>query len=634
MAFLAPLFLAGAAAIAIPIAIHLFYRRAEPVVEFAATRYLRRAPVEQAQRRRLRELLLLALRVAALVMLALAFARPYFSQSAAALGAPATVVLLDTSASLSAPGQFERARARAVQAVRSAPADNAVAVFTFGAGTTAIAPLSQDCGGAVAALARVKPGAGATRYHAALARAAEECGERSGRIVVVTDLQQAGWDAADQGGVPDRIAIEVEDVGGPASNVALTSLRLDGTEAVAIVQNYATRAMPTEVVFTIEDRRIGAVPITPEANGSAEARLSLDEHPSGRLVAAVTDREGYAADNVRYAVLDAADTPLILTVTASGNPSEAFYLERALAIAEGAGGFRFRAVSGQAFSDLDAPAIEASSVVVILGTRGIEQRGRETLGGFVRSGGGLLVAAGPDVDPAIVGDALRGIVRTSWRSRDSLPLHFAPDDGRHPVFRLFGGVGALGNVTFRRSTLIDVPESADVVARYSYGSPALVEERTGSGRVLVFASDVNDQWNDFPVQPAFVPFVHETLRYLAATRASRTEYFVGDLPGDAGLTPGVVSLGAASQSPVGQTRSGLSSAARRVAVNVDPRESDPRRMTADEFQAGVSRMNATAGRQARSEAREQEDNQRLWQYALLLMVVSLAAEGMLGRRLG
>jgi hypothetical protein len=71
-----------------------------------------------------------------------------------------------------------------------------------------------------------------------------------------------------------------------------------------------------------------------------------------------------------------------------------------------------------------------------------------------------------------------------------------------------------------------------------------------------------------------------------------------------------------------------------VAVNVDPRESDPARMTADEFKAGVARLNAVAARQEGVVAREDEDRQRLWQYALLLMVVSLAAEGILGRRLG
>jgi hypothetical protein len=134
--FLSPLFLAGAAAVAIPIAIHLFYRRTEPVVDFAATRYLRRAPVEQAQRRRLRELLLLALRVAALILLALAFARPYISQSAAALAARGTMVLIDTSVSMSGPGQFERARALADQIVRNAAAGDVVGVMSFGAGTT------------------------------------------------------------------------------------------------------------------------------------------------------------------------------------------------------------------------------------------------------------------------------------------------------------------------------------------------------------------------------------------------------------------------------------------------------------------------------------------------------------------
>ena len=106
-AFLSPLFLVGVAAAAIPIAIHLFYRRTEPVIDFAAMRYLRRAPVEHSRRRRLRELVLLALRVAALVLLALAFARPYLSDSVAARSGDATLVMIDTSASLSAPGRFD-----------------------------------------------------------------------------------------------------------------------------------------------------------------------------------------------------------------------------------------------------------------------------------------------------------------------------------------------------------------------------------------------------------------------------------------------------------------------------------------------------------------------------------------------
>ena len=199
ISFLSPLFLIGAVAAAVPIAIHLFYRRAEPVIEFAAMRYLRQAPVEHARRRRLRELLLLALRVAALMLLAWAFARPFVSSFAATFTGAATIVLVDTSASMSGPGQFERARERASAVVRDTPSTDAVAVMSFALTANPIAPLSQDRGGALAAITQLQPGSGATRYRAALQRAAQELGGRSGRIVVVTDLQQSGWDAADSG---------------------------------------------------------------------------------------------------------------------------------------------------------------------------------------------------------------------------------------------------------------------------------------------------------------------------------------------------------------------------------------------------------------------------------------------------
>jgi len=625
LSFLSPLFLVGAAAAAIPLAIHLFYRRAEPVVDFAAMRYLRRAPVEQSRRRRLRELVLLALRVTALVLLACAFARPYVSESVAALTGDATMVLIDTSASLSAPGRFEAARERAGRVIREAPATHAVGVVAFAHASDEIAPLSQDRAGALAAVAQLKPGAGATRYRAALRRAGEAFNGRAGRLVVITDLQQSGWDAASEGGIPDTIAVEIEDIGGPSANLAITSLRAEGTEAVAVVHNFSPRPATEQVVFAVDDRRIGAVPLTLAPGGSAEARMPVDGYRSGAISASIADREGYLADNVRYAVLDAGDAISVLAVTATGHPLEALYLERALAIAEGPGGFRFRALSGAAFSQPDAAALGDVDVLAIVGTRGLEQRGRDRLAQFVRSGGGLLLTAGPDVEPELLRQALDGIVVTSWTSRSgqALPqasaqeLSVAPDDSRHPVFRSLGGAGTLGNVRFARAALIDAPASANVIARYSDGSAALVDERTAGGRVLVFGSDLNYRWNDFPLQPAFVPFIHETLRYLATPRTARSEYLVGDLQAVSAAMPGIVDL-----------------QGRRVAVNTDPRESDPARMLADTFQAGISRLNATAAQQARSEVRQREDSQGLWWYGLLLMVVSLAAEGVLGRRLG
>jgi hypothetical protein len=618
LSFLSPLFLAGAIAAAVPIAIHLFYRRAEPVIEFAAMRYLRQAPVEQARRRRLRELLLLALRVAALILLAWAFARPYVSGFAATFDGAATVVLVDTSASMSGPGQFERARGRAAAVVRDTPSTDAVAVMSFAQSANPIAPLSLDRGGALAAIAQLQPGSGATRYRDAVQRAAQELGGRAGRIVVVTDLQQSGWDTGDTG-VPADVSVVVEEIEGPTANVAVTAVRPDGDGAVAVVQNYSASPVTEQVVFAVDGRRLDAMALTVPPGGNAEARATTGALNSGLLSASIDDREGFRADNIRYAVLDSASAVSVVVVTASGRPSESLYVQRALGTIDGAGGFRFKAVGAAGFASLDAQSFADADVVVVLGTRGLDQQGRERLAEFVRSGRGLLLTAGPDVEPAVLRQALTGVVSTSLRDRDGAQLSFAPDDARHPVFRLFSGSGTLGNVRFTRAALITPSASANVIARYTDGTPALVEERTAGSRVLLFASDLNHRWNDFPLQPAFLPFIHEALRYLASPHDGKAEFMVGELAGPTGLIPGAVRIGTSG---------------RRVAVNIDTREADPRRMTVDAFQSGIARLRARGQQQAAAEARQQEDQQSLWRYGLLLMVFALAAEGLLGRRLG
>src|SRR3954469_4370850 len=95
ISFLSPLFLIGAIAAAVPILLHLFHRKTEVVIDFPAVSLLKRAPAQQHRRRRLREWLLLALRIAALALLALSFARPYFAGTAAPEAAPLTVIAVD-----------------------------------------------------------------------------------------------------------------------------------------------------------------------------------------------------------------------------------------------------------------------------------------------------------------------------------------------------------------------------------------------------------------------------------------------------------------------------------------------------------------------------------------------------------
>ena len=131
LSFLSPLFLLGAAAAAVPIVLHFLNREPDARVMFSAVKLLRHAPVEHTRKRRLRQLLLLALRVATLVLLALAFARPFFATGAAVASSGVTVVALDTSYSMSAPGRFERAKQLARAAIDRAPAGDLIGVVTF-----------------------------------------------------------------------------------------------------------------------------------------------------------------------------------------------------------------------------------------------------------------------------------------------------------------------------------------------------------------------------------------------------------------------------------------------------------------------------------------------------------------------
>ena len=134
MSFLTPLFLLGLAGLAVPVIIHLIQRERKHVVEFPSLMFLRRIPYQSVRRRRVRHWPLLLLRLAALALIVLAFARPFFRRpdvaAAAAGGAREVVVLVDRSYSMAYGDRW----ARAVDAARNAatalgPADRASIVF-------------------------------------------------------------------------------------------------------------------------------------------------------------------------------------------------------------------------------------------------------------------------------------------------------------------------------------------------------------------------------------------------------------------------------------------------------------------------------------------------------------------------
>src|ERR1043166_9153110 len=120
MNFLAPAFLAGLAAISVPVIIHLIHRERRTVVEFPSLMFLQRIPYSSVRRQKLRGPLSLGLRCLALALLAAAFARPFFARHSVVppgTGARELVVLLDRSASMSYGDRWKRAQDAARKAM-------------------------------------------------------------------------------------------------------------------------------------------------------------------------------------------------------------------------------------------------------------------------------------------------------------------------------------------------------------------------------------------------------------------------------------------------------------------------------------------------------------------------------------
>jgi hypothetical protein len=624
LSFLSPLFLVGAAAAALPIILHLLKREPEARVKFAAVKLLKRAPVEHTQKRHLRQLILLALRITALVLLALAFARPFFATGAALGSSGVTIVALDTSISVSAPGRFERAKQLAKDAIGRVPSGDLVGVVTFADEAETVARPSADLVLASAAVDEAPAGYGATRYRAALSAASQLFNGRKGTIVVVTDLQENGWDAGDRAVVPEGTTIEVADVGAMPPNLSVTAIRPLPDRIIATVHNAGSRARDARVHLAIDDRQPTTVTVPLGPNQTGEATFAGAPRGASATVA-VDDGEGIAADNMRYAVLGGANRPSVLVVSTSGDLNrDAFYVQHALAAgAPGNAAFQVQGVGGTQLSTWSEERLVGQAAIFLLSTRGLERRGRELLASYARGGGGILVAASPDLDGSIVADVLGAgstlnIVTADGGTRPG-PRALAPTDVRHPVFQPFAGNAAsLGFVTFQTAARVG-GTACQTLARFTTGDTALVECPSGDGRALVLASDLNNRWNDFPLHATFVPFLHEVVRYLASTRAHASEYFVGDAPSGARRGPGLASIETAGVQ-------------RQIAVNVDPREADPARISVEDFQSAVTRLKSEGGVEARVEARQQEDRQHLWQYAIAAMAVLLAVEGLLAAR--
>ena len=153
MSFELPLYLWGALAAAIPVAIHLFNRRRAERKRFAAIEFILRSRKNLIRRMKLRQLLVLLARIALLVILAIALAKPFTHTdrltSFGGMTSSATVYVFDNSWSMAATdgttSNLERARERLQELLRRTRGDEMVAlVFASRPASAPIGRLTYD----------------------------------------------------------------------------------------------------------------------------------------------------------------------------------------------------------------------------------------------------------------------------------------------------------------------------------------------------------------------------------------------------------------------------------------------------------------------------------------------------------
>jgi hypothetical protein len=619
MSFLAPLFLAATAAAAVPVVLHLLERHTERRVRFAAVALLRDAPVEHAARRRLRHWLLLALRVAALVLLAIVFARPFFP-AASARGGRLTVVALDTSLSMSAPAQMARARQRAHDAIQNAPGGDDVAVVTFADRAEVSVPPTPSRAIANSAIDAARAGYGSTSYRAAVAAASELFRGRQGTLAVVTDLQANGWDSGGRATIPDGVRVDVLDVGALQENLAVTDVRVERDRVVAVVANAGARPREVSASLTIDGKPAGLATVQLAARDTAEA-VFTGVHETGIARVSVDEGEGVAGDNSRFAFVGGAASASVLVVTTTGDlDKDAWHVRQALIAGATTRRPEIVGVAANQLGGWSADRLRRFAAVVVLSSRGLERPARERIAAYVGEGGGLVLAAGPDVDGEVVANLLGSASSFEMKAAEPATLSMTPADARHPIFRSFGAeIASLGLIRFQRAARVSGGAGCQAIARFTSGESAVLDCVVDEGRAIVFASDLGNRWNDFPVRSSFVPFLDQMVRYLSNNRAPATEYLAGDVPAGVAPEPGVKMVADGRGS-------------RRVIVNVDPKESELDRMSAADFEASIARLKDASEDRERADVKAQEERQHLWQYLAGAVALVLFVEGMAAAR--
>ena len=685
MGLLAPLFLLGLAAIAVPVIIHMIQRERKEVLEFPSLMFVRKIPFHSFRRQRIRHWFLLLLRCAALALLMLAFARPFFRAAALAAvtdGAREVVILLDRSYSMGYADRWDRAKDAARDAIDGLAADDRATLIFFDSGAEAGPRSTTDRASLTGLVNSAELGAGVTRYGPAL-KLAEGIFEGSDlprlEAMLITDFQRVGVESASGVLFPSGTVLTPIGVGGSdeaEANVSVAGVLFNreyfsGRERVVVGARLTNRgAAPVtglDVALEMDGREVERLTADLPPNGSTTvdfAAVTLGDAPMAGAVRTAAD--ALPTDDVFNFVVTPGQVVTVLVVGSGRASADAnLFLTRALGIGT-APAFDVRTTTNDGFDEAD---LEGRQVVILNDAPAPAGQTGQALEAFVEGGGGVLVVAGErSAWPADGPDLLPGVVG-SPADRDGRGGSIGFVDYSHPVFEVFAAPRS-GDVTtarFFRYRPVELGPAASVLARFDDGSPALSERRIGRGTVLLWASSIDSFWNDLAKKPVYLPFVHRLTEYLGAYTPPTPWFSAGQVLnlaeqevvlGTGGLAAAeyVVMSPSGSRIPVDVgERAGFidldeqgfyevhdASAAETdpltLAVNVDLAESDLSAVDPEELssaltgRAGGDRAD-TAAPAREVGAADLERRQAIWWYLLVAAFLLLVAETVVSNRL-
>ncbi len=568
MGWLAPLFLGvGAVALAIPILVHLINRERAETVEFPSLMFLQKIPYRSMRRQKIRHWVLFLLRSLGLILLASAFARPFFENdnqiTGVGVGGREMVILVDQSYSMGYQDRWTRAQTAARRVIDGLTDADRGSVILFSDEARAMGRPTADHAALKTAIDTAKVGARGTSYGPALKAAAaivEESRLPRREVILISDFQKLGWKPDDGARLPAGTVLTPVDLSTtPTSNVAITSLSFQrefpqGREqvlmAARLINQGADAVRRLAVALDLNGRELQSRTVDLAPNSATSVTFVPFMLPAGSSRGSVrAAADALPADNTFNFELTQGQALAVLMVEPAGGTDRSLYLRRAFAVGDRPA-IRIDVRRSNQVTRQDL----ASHALVVLDDAGIASPElARMLQEFVTNGGGLLVSLGDRSGPNGFSAEGRALLPAQPGTIVDRSSKLSRIDFTHPVFELFGTPrsGDFGSVRFFRYRKLELPggqaggrvdgQSASdtnrqtvqpsnrpvVLASFDDGSPALVERTIGKGKVLVWASTLDSYWSDLPVHAVYLPFVHQLAKHTSGYAEAAPWFTVG-----------------------------------------------------------------------------------------------------------